>query len=258
MSRSISRVGLLAVVASLSIGVGVSPAVARTSKPEKRQNTLIKRNTSANKKNTSANKKNTSANKRQDSSLRKIKTAAKLAGLAIARAQSTADTANGKADSILAQAPAIIDALTKLKDGLTAIQTALKDPVTGLVGLNNARPKFAVVNAGAFAGGTPGLTASSVTRVAMGVYIIDFGQDVSKRAPQLSLNSVSTALLGPTSNGVTPIGQILNCGGSTTTMTACNTVRAGSGTVNHALITLKNAQDNSPQDFTFTATEIAG
>ena len=254
MSRSISRAGLLAVVASLSVGVGVAPAVAKTSKPEKRQNTLIKRNTSA-------NKKNTSANKRQDSSLRKIKTAAKLAGLAIARAQSTANTANGKADSILAQAPAIIDALTKLKDGLTAIQTALKDPVTGLVGLNNARPKFAVITtdtkqsppASSVAGATPGFVG--VTRRGAGVYVLNFGQDVSKRAPQVSINTP-----GPQVGGASGIGQIFNCGASDAARAGCEQVLPGSGNANNALVTTEAVVSGAgqPADLTFTATEIAG
>lgn len=254
VSHRSSSVKLLALVVSMSIAVGVAPAFAAVSPPERRQNTAIK--------------KNTVKNKKQQRAIRKLNAAAKSAGLAIGtltagvtKAQTTADGANSKADTILAQAPAIFDALTKLKDGLTAagagltaINAALQDPVTGLVGLNNARPKFAVISGTAVAGSTPGFVG--VTRVTTGLYILGFGQDVSKRAPQLSLNTPGVPV-----TGATPIGQILNCGGSDASKTACENVLAGAGTSspeNKALVTIQNATSGTAADYTFTATEIAG
>jgi hypothetical protein len=141
-------------IMSFAVGVSAPAASAATSKPEKRQNSAIK--------------KSAKINKRQDKSIKKINAAAKQAGAALAllsgktaTAQKTADGANGKADAILAQAPAIFDALTKLKDGLTAAGaglTALKDGLTQVgAGLTKLGSAFSAVEYGAvrlFVGGT--------------------------------------------------------------------------------------------------------
>jgi hypothetical protein len=67
-------------------------------------------------------------NRRQDSDLQKLE---------------------GTVNTILAGVPDIIGGLQALQEGLVALQGALEDPVTGLVGLNNARPLVGAVASGA-------------------------------------------------------------------------------------------------------------
>ena len=80
--------------------------------------------------------------------------------------------------------------LTQLANGLKAIQTALLDPTTGLVGLNNARPQFgAFTNAGVFIDGTgahppakgPSGNANEGAGALANFYVVHFNNDVSAR-----------------------------------------------------------------------------
>lgn len=156
--------------------------------------------------------------------------------------------------------------------GLTAINAALQDPVTGLRALNLARPKFAVITTTPDnPNGTPPTTAGAavggsrpdfggVTRVAEGVYVLNVGQDVSKRAPQLSVN-VPRLPAGPTVN-LAGIGQILNCGASDGSRLACAGVGVTAADApSRVLVSIENATESGAprrDGFTFTATEIAG
>ena len=103
-------------------------------------------------------------------------------------------TVQGLVNQILAGVPDIIGGLEALQDGLVAIQGALEDQVTGLVGLNLARPQFGVLAADAtflggtgaaggqgpvddsdtFQGGSAGLDVD-------GLYVVDFNNDVSEK-----------------------------------------------------------------------------
>jgi hypothetical protein len=90
------------------------------------------------------------------------------------------------------------------------------------------------------------------------------GQDITKRAPQLSLNTPGPAL------GQTPVGQILNCGASADATAACSALTGGlvttANAATRALVTTQNASaapaappsNGNGADYTFTATEIAG
>ena len=82
-----------------------------------------------------------------------------------------------------------------------------------------------------------------------GTYVLDFGQDVSKRAPQLSL-APGTGI---------PVGQIVGCSSAAST---CSAIRPGSTAANTVLVTTQDVTANSgvggSADQTFTATMIAG
>lgn len=151
-------------------------------------------------------------------------------------------------------------------EALTKIQTALEDPVTGLRALNLARPKFAsVTTSGTGAtvnGATPGF--GSAVRIGTGRYILNFGDDMSKRAAQLSIN---TPMAGA---GVPFIGQVLNCNASDSSAAFCGNFLGGKGNVlpGHVFVEIQAETGSSNDDpfsrfqdtdgATFTVTEIAG
>lgn len=88
-------------------------------------------------------------------------------------------------DALDKKVTAITNAATS---ALTTINSALTNSTTGLVGLNLARPQFGTfLGNGTIAGGTGQVSGASgpkanATRLAAGTYLVDFGNDVSKRA----------------------------------------------------------------------------
>jgi X-X-X-Leu-X-X-Gly heptad repeat protein len=113
--------------------------------------------------------------------------------------------------------------LTALKTGLTTLSTAVQDPTTGLPGLNNARPKFATIVSNAVAGATPGISTTQTPHVTTGIYVVDFGSDVSKRALVVSML--------PTATATAPLGQAVDCATPGAGCPAADT------SANHVLVT---------------------
>jgi hypothetical protein len=95
----------------------------------------------------------------------------------------------GSLNTLLAGVPDIIGALTALGDGLTTIQGVLADPVTGLVGLNNARPLVGAVASGA---AVPGSQFTIAAHPTAGTFVLRFERpagapvNVSQRSVQLT------------------------------------------------------------------------
>ena len=91
--------------------------------------------------------------------------------------------------TVTATVKAIVDGVPAIVSGLTALKDAVSNSTTGLVGLNLARPQFGVfTGAGVIQGGTGQATGGSgpkanviSTGAVPGGYVIDFGNDVSKR-----------------------------------------------------------------------------
>jgi hypothetical protein len=138
--------------------------------------------------------------------------------------------------------------LTALQAGLTTIQGALQDPTTGLVGLNNARPQFGAFSvAGVILGGTgqtppakgPSANATkggSAGPDIDGLYVVDFGNDVSKRVYTVNVFPYAPTSVGGT--GATPTGSATNCAATPTASAICGAV-AGAGpdtSPNHVLV----------------------
>lgn len=128
----------------------------------------------------------------------------------------------GTVNTILAGVPDIIGGLTALQEGLVAIQGALEDPVTGLLGLNLARPQFGVLAADAtFLGGTGAaggqgpvddsdtfVGGSAVVDVD-GSYVVDFNNDVSQR--MYSVNVFPLGATGAGGGGAIQTASAINC-----------------------------------------------
>ncbi len=139
-------------------------------------------------------------------------------------------------NAIVAGVPDIIGGLTALQEGLVAIQGALEDPVTGLLGLNLARPQFGVYGPdGSFLGSTGDAggsgpddsDASDGTGIgAPSLYVVDFTNDVSSRV-------YSVNVFPGTAPGATPVGAAVNCSQAAAT---CAAVEADSDDVNHVLV----------------------
>ena len=132
-----------------------------------------------------------------------------------------------KVDAIVATATA----------ALAQVNAALTDSTTGVVGLNNARPQYgAFTSTGAIIAGTgqtagakgPSTNATKGTTTSSGVFVIDFGNDVSRRFLVVDL------FPGAGNSG---FPQAIVC--SATTGTACQTVEGLSSpdqSPNHVLV----------------------
>jgi hypothetical protein len=164
----------LCVVASVvaALGLVAVPVASALSDFEQTQNQKIKK----------AKKKAKKANTRAKEALNAIDGLNAEDGTQNGRL----DTLEGTVDQIVSAAGDIIAGLTAVGDGLTAVNAALQDPVTGLVGLNNARPQYGVFEAdGNFLGGTgtgagqgPG---SDAFHAGDGTYVVDFANNVLNR-----------------------------------------------------------------------------
>lgn len=97
------------------------------------------------------------------------------------------DTVVANVAALTAGVPAIVDGLAQLKAGLVAIQDTLNNASTGLVGLNSARPQFGTfTSTGVIVSGTGQAAGGSGPKAnalgaSTGKFVIDFGNDVSKR-----------------------------------------------------------------------------
>jgi hypothetical protein len=148
--------------------------------------------------------------------------------------------------------------LTALQAGLTTIQGALQDPTTGLVGLNNARPQFGAFSAtGVIVGGTgqtppakgPSANATKGPSGGAGtdfdgLYVVDFGNDVSKRV--YTVNVFPYGPLGGGGAGAAPTGSATNCAASPTASALCGAAAsAGPDTSpNHVLVQIGDGSSN--------------
>jgi hypothetical protein len=193
--------------------------------------------------------------------------------------QSAIESLESTVSTIVAGVPAITSALTQLQDGLLElkaalegdvtdafedIEDALNDPVTGLVGLNLARPQFAVVAGGAgngtFLGGTGaagglgpvdqsdvvvGTTAGTNT----GQYVVDFNNDVSLR--QYTVN------VAPATGLTTPTASAVNCDSGAPFNGQCDAVSAGSGDDPNKVLVQIGDGDPAPATF-FSVTALSG
>lgn len=156
----------------------------------------------------------------------------------------------GTLNAVLAGVPDIIGGLQALQaaleddvaPALTAINDALTDPTTGLVGLNLARPQFGAFESdGTFIGGTgpnaggglgpdadavQGGPAAGPLPDTEGLYVVDFGNDVSER-----MYTVNVFPQGPTSVGgaAAPTASAVNCASSTDAAGLCGVVGVQAG-----------------------------
>lgn len=154
---------------------------------------------------------------------------------------------SAKVDAIIAGVPAITAALTALKDGLTAINAALQNTTTGLVGLNLARPQFGIYSsAGTFLGGTGTVGSgpkANVLGTAGNAYVVDFGNDVSKRVYSVNVFA-----------GVSVTNTATNCSAPGVGSTCGALQGAGSdASPNHVLVTFSGAPSNG-----WSVTAISG
>jgi hypothetical protein len=158
--------------------------------------------------------------------------------------KSAISSLNSTVEAIVAGVPAITSALTK-------INNALNNTSTGLVGLNLARPQFGTFKGsdGSILGGTGQVSGASgpksnATRAAAGTYVVDFGNDVSKRSLVVAIAPGATAAVGEAADCANVTG---GCLGSDTS-------------ANHVLVlTYVMASSNTtPADATFTVTAISG
>lgn len=119
-SRGISRAVLVAVVASLAVGLMAAPALAQTSKKqERRQNSQLKKNTKNIKKGTNGIKKGVRA---VNGVKRNVKTL-QTAGAALQVLANSLDADRKTLNGTLI--PGFVSALTQLRDGLTAAGAGL-------------------------------------------------------------------------------------------------------------------------------------
>jgi hypothetical protein len=168
----------------------------------------------------------------------------KVAGLskAVSGLMDTDKGQNASIDRVNNRVDTVVKNVAGVLAAVPAVQDALTNPVTGLVGLNNARPKFvnftitntnvephngAVIN-----GSTPGfksVTYTGTDSTGAQTYILDFGQDITKR---VGITSVATPdLSGADDATITP------CGVSSATINACNGVSPNSASASTALFT---------------------
>jgi len=252
----VAAVGLVAVPAA-SAGAGAQGHASIT-KAEKKQNKRIKKaKNKANKAHTRIdnlkewNNALDAHNRRQDSDLQTIE---------------------GNLNAVLAGVPDIIGALTALGDGLTALQAALEDPVTGLVGLNLARPQFGVLAADAtFLGGTGAaggqgpvddsdtfVGGSAVVDVD-GSYVVAFNNDVSEK--MYSVNVFPPGASGAGGGGAIQTASAINC--SVAGIDAiCGIVQGGPAAAadpdpNKVLVQYGNGSSGGPPNG-FSVTAISG
>ena len=106
---------------------------------------------------------------------------------AIGRVDDRVDTVVANLQALADKVDAIVATATA---ALAQVQAALSNPTTGLVGLNNARPQYgAFLASGAIVAGTgqtagakgPATNATKGSGGSAGVFVVDFGNDVSKR-----------------------------------------------------------------------------
>jgi hypothetical protein len=160
-------------------------------------------------------------------------------------------TVDGKVAALGATVQALVAGVPTIVNGLTALQTALQDPVTGLVGLNLARPQFGNYSStGTFLGGT-GTVASGPKANAIGAsggtFVIDFGNDVSKRV--FSVNPFP----GSAAAGVP---QVTDCANAGSTCGALQGVSSDTN-VNHVLVLFGTTGGTAPAAG-FSVTAISG
>jgi hypothetical protein len=156
------------------------------------------------------------------------------------------NTVQGLVNTILEGVPGIIGALTD-------INAALQDPVTGLLGLNLARPQIGAFDpAGTFLSGTSsagGAGPDDDADVSGSIYVIDFNNDVSSR-----VYSVNVFPAGP---GVAPpISSVGSC--ETAGIDAlCEGIKTDSGgDPNQIVVQFGNGA--APSAVPFTVTAISG
>lgn len=167
-----------------------------------------------------------------------------------------------RVDTVVANLDALgkkVDAITAAATAaLTQINAALTDETTGLVGLNHARPQFgAYDSSGVFLGGTGAVTGASGPKANVlgasgtGIYVVDFGNDVSKRFLSVTPN--------PTTAGTAPpVGQAVNCSSAPT---SCGPLQGvgSDASVNHVLVKFGTgaAADQKPANG-FSVAAISG
>lgn len=151
---------------------------------------------------------------------------------------------------------------------LTAINNALQNSTTGLVGLNLARPQFGAFSvAGAILGST-GLSGGSGPKTDAvkgsssapdrdGLYVVDFGNDVSKRVYTVNVFPYVPTSLG--GGGTTPYGSALNCAASATASAVCGAVGgvASDSSPNKVLVQIGDGSSGGAANG-FTVTAISG
>jgi phage-related tail protein len=215
------RAGTALVCATAAVGltaVVMVPVASATSKPpttraqEKRQNKGLKK---------AANQISTA---QKDISSLKSSSSSLSSGLSTA--QSQIKTLMQIADALPPILTQLGDGLTALKGAVTSINTALQDPTTGLVGLNNARPLIGAVASNAAVSGSEFELVGHLANVpaaGLGAYLLSFVNgagtptDVSKRVYELTspnpaqLGTVFTAT-NCSNSGVTPLCTALNGG----------------------------------------------
>jgi hypothetical protein len=172
-------------------------------------------------------------------------------------------------DTVTAVVAQATTALTALQNGLLAINAALTNSTTGLVGLNLARPQFGAFAAnGTILGGTGQVTGASGpktnateggTSVAAagganlsGFYVVDFGNDVSKR--MLSVNVFPYG--GPLGSGAAPTSSAANCAASVGTSAICGLTLTGGAadtSPNHVLVQVGAGSASATNGFSVTA-----
>jgi hypothetical protein len=153
----------------------------------------------------------------------------------VAQVQAAETATDGKVTGLTS---ALASGSAQVTAALTQINTALNDSSTGLVGLNNARPRFAIVafpgGAATLAGSTPEKTVT-IAAVAAGTTIVNFNEDVSKRALTVTTApgapSFGEAVDCANAGGACPGGDIANTDVLVTTWTAAN---IGGGPANEA------------------------
>lgn len=178
-------------------------------------------------------------------------------------------------NAVLAGVPDIIGALTALGDGLTAIQGALQDPVTGLVGLNLARPQFAALAQDAtFLGGTgaaggqgpvddsdtfKGSSGGGPLPDIDGLYVVDFNNDVSEKV--YTVNVFPLGPVGAGQPGAVATASAVNCAATAGTATLCGLTESPGGAAdadpNKVLVQYGDGSSGGPANG-FTVTAISG
>lgn len=168
--------------------------------------------------------------------------------------------------------PVVTQALTDLQSGLLAvknvlendvadafddIEDALNDPVTGLVGLNLARPQFGVfLGDGDFQGGT-GTVASGPSddafRAGAGTYVVDFGNDVSERVIHV------TPFPGSVPLAVSAVNCAVGAPLSPSIDGACDAAAgADASHPDRVFVLIQNSATGAPTDNPFQVTAISG
>jgi hypothetical protein len=190
-----------------------------------------------------------------------------------------ANTLKGRVDTLEASynaaIPVVSGALTALQaglisagDGLTQLKAALENSTTGLVGLNLARPQFGAFNAaGVIQGGTGQVTGASGPKTNAtkggsvpdidGLYVVDFGNDVSKRMYTVNVFPYVPASIG--GGGTTPGGSAVNCAASVLVSGVCGAVAgvASDSSPNHVLVQIGDGSSSGAANG-FSVTAVSG